>query len=101
MNAGFGLRSIRDEDRFDLGLHLLFRLRARDRDLFDDERAGRIEHAALAERELLVRLEAVEVAKHLGHVVDRARLDLVHEAAVPAGPRLVVERERSLLTDVE
>src|SRR5262249_28913527 len=90
-----------EEDRLDLRLYLLFGLIARDRDLLHDERAGRVEHTALAERELLVRLQAVQVAEHFGDVVNRARLDLVHEAAVAAVPRLVVECDRPLAEDVE
>src|SRR5579871_928999 len=102
MSARFTLRersSVREEDCFDLRLDLIFGLAARDRDLFHDERAGRVEHAALAERELLVRLQPVEVTEDLRHVVNGSRLDLVHEAAIAAVPRLRVEADRSLLQD--
>src|ERR1019366_1031643 len=53
------------------------------------------------EAELLVGLQPVEVAEHFGDVVDRARLDLVHEAAVTAVPGLIVECNRSFPKNIE
>src|SRR5580658_4016079 len=88
--------SVGDEDRFDLGLDLLFRLRAGDGDLLHDQGSCGVEHAPLAEGQLLIRLQAIEVTKNLRDVVDGSRLDLVHEPAIAAVPRLVVERDGSL-----
>src|ERR1700722_16788950 len=99
-NSGGG-HSVGDENRLDLRLHLLLGLSARDGDLLDDERARRVEHAPLTEGELLVGLQAVEVAQNLRDVVDRARLDLVHEPTIATVPRLVVECDRPLAEDVE
>src|SRR3954463_8894433 len=92
---------VREENSFDLVFDFFFGLLAGDRDLFDDQRARGVEHAALAERQLLVRLQAIQIAQHLCHVVDRARLDLVHETAVAAVPGLGIETDRALLQDVE
>src|ERR1019366_1492195 len=93
--------SVRNEDRFDLRFDLIFRLLTGDGDLLDDERPGRIEHAPLAEAELLVRLQPIEIAQDLGDVVDRPRLDLVHEPAIATVPRLIVEGDRPLAKNVE
>src|SRR2546423_8778313 len=57
-----------------------------DRQLLDDEVLRRVEHAALAERQRLGRLEAIQVAEHLGHLEEAAGLDLLHETAIAAGP---------------
>src|SRR5262249_49088868 len=53
------------EDLLDLGAHLLLALAAGDGDLLHDERACLLEHAALAEGEALLRLEAVEITHDL------------------------------------
>src|SRR5690606_1380117 len=93
--------SVGEEDRLDLVLDLFLGLIARNRDFLHDQPARRVEHPALAEGQLLVRLEAIEVAQHLRHVVNRAGLDLVHEPAVPAVPGLRIEADRALTQDVE
>lgn len=53
------LESVREKDRFDLCHDLLFGLRTRDGDFFDDQGTRRVEHATLAEGQLLVGLEAI------------------------------------------
>src|SRR5690606_4769077 len=51
------VRSVREEDGFDLVLDLFLGLIAGNRDLLDDEATRRVEHPALAEGQLLVGLE--------------------------------------------
>src|SRR5579872_4639392 len=92
---------VRDENRLDLRLDLLLGLPPRNRDLFHDERARRVEHPALTEAELLVSLQAIQISKNLCDIVDRASLDLVHKPTIPAIPRLVVERDSALAKEVE
>src|SRR4051812_49725526 len=55
-----------------------------DRELLDDQVLGRVEHTALAERERLGLLEAIQVAEDLGYLEERAGLDLLHEPAIAA-----------------
>ena len=62
--------SVRDEDGLDLVLDLLLGLRSRDRNLLHDESARRIEHPTLPEGQLFVRLQPVEIAKHLRDIID-------------------------------
>src|SRR4029079_2445483 len=64
---------------------------AGDRQLLHDEAAGRVQHAALAERQGLHPLETIEIAEHLRDLEQRPRLDLLHEAAIPAVPGLAVD----------
>src|SRR3954462_15101415 len=71
-----------------------------DRELLDDEVLGGVEHAALAERQRLGLLQTIEVAEDLGHLEQRAGLDLLHEPAIAAVPRLLVDVELLLLEDV-
>src|SRR3954467_11723023 len=92
---------VREENSFDLVFDFFFGLLAGDRDLFDDQRARGVEHAALAERKLLVRLQAIQVTPHLCHVVNRPSLDLVHEPAVATVPSLRVEADGALLENIE
>src|SRR2546428_8615549 len=55
----------------------LLAVRLRDRELLHEEVAGRVEHLALAEGELLVPLQHEEVAQHLGDLEHAAGLDLL------------------------
>src|SRR2546426_567273 len=58
------------------------------RELLDQEIPRRIEHLALAEAQILVELEQIEVAQHLRDLEHGAGLDLLHVlpvAAVPSG----------------
>src|SRR5215467_3526174 len=89
------------EDAVQLLLDLdLFRLR-RDGDLFDQKRARGVEHLALAERQLLVALESLQVAEDLGDLEDRTGLDLLHVLAIAAVPRLTFDRDLTALEDLE
>src|SRR5579862_3298603 len=54
------------EDPIELLLDLHFLRLRRDGDLLDEERARRVEHLPLAERQLLVALETLQVTEHLG-----------------------------------
>src|SRR6267143_3345931 len=69
----------------------------RERQLLDEEVARGIEHLPLAEREVLVELEQVEVAQHFRDLEHRAGLDLLHVLAIPAVPGGGIDREILLL----
>src|SRR4051812_50208394 len=57
-------------------------------DLLDQQGACGVEHLALAERQLLVGLEPLEVAQDLGDLEHGAGLDLLHVLPVAAVSRL-------------
>src|SRR5215469_13076612 len=81
------------EDLPEVGLDLVLGALLREAELLDQQRAGGVEHLPLAEREVLIPLEEVEVAKHLGDLEDRAGLDLLHVLPVPAVPGRGVDRD--------
>src|ERR1041385_5166171 len=85
----------------ELLLDLLLGPLAGDGELLDDELLRVVEHLALAEREHLAALEPIQVAIDLGDVEQRAGLDLLHEAAIAAVPRLLVDVDILLAQDVE
>lgn len=74
--SAFDLASVRDENRLDFGFDLLLALFAGDGNFFDDERPRRVQHASLAEAQLLVGLEPIEIAKNLRDIVDEPVLIL-------------------------
>src|SRR6188472_832559 len=86
---------------FQLLLDLRFRPLPGDGQLLDHQGPGGVEHPALTERQVLRALEAEQVAIDLRHVEERARLDLLHEAAVPAVPRLLVDVDVLVAQHVE
>src|SRR5690349_20462460 len=94
-------RSVGFEDLLDLRLNLVLALVASDGDFLDDQSPGRLEHAALTERQRLLGLEPVEVTHDLRDVEDGSGLDLVHEPAIAPVPGLVVERDGALPKDRE
>src|SRR5882724_6588265 len=94
-------RALAGEDPIELLLDLHFLRLRRDGDLLDEQRARRVEHLALAERQLLVTLEPLQVAEDLGDLEDGARLDLLHVLAVATVPRLTLDRDLAALEDLE
>src|SRR5262245_29523712 len=65
------------KDPVELLLDLVFlRLRGHG-DLLDQQRTRRVQHLALAERQLLVALEPLQIPQHLGDLEHRAGLDLL------------------------
>src|SRR3954468_16580511 len=71
----------------------------RERQLLDEEVAGGVEHLPLAEREVLVELEQVQVAEDLGDLEHGARLDLLHVLAIATVPGSRVDGDVLLLQD--
>src|SRR5207253_220880 len=59
----------------------------------------RIQHLALAEGQVLVALQQIEVTQHLGDLEDGACLDLLHVLPVPAIPRGGINRDVLLPED--
>src|SRR5436190_2497120 len=89
------------EDAIQLLFDLHFLRLRRDRDLLDQQRARRVQHLALAERQFLVTLEPLQIAQHLGDLEDRAGLDLLHVLAVAAVPGLALDRDLAALQNRE
>src|SRR5438270_13582710 len=74
------------EDGLQIRLDVVFVDALGQRQLLDEEITRCVKHLALAEAQVLVELEQVEVAKDFGDFEDRAGLDLLHVFAVPAVP---------------
>src|SRR5256712_11603734 len=74
------------EDRFQVALDVVLVDALGEGKLLDQEVARGVEHLALAEAQVLVELEQVEVAQHFGDLEHGAGLDLLHVLAVAAGP---------------
>src|SRR5947209_1556485 len=87
------------EDLLQVGLDIVFVDALRQRQLLDEEVAGGVEHLPLAEREVLVELEQVEVAQHFRDLEHGARLDLLHVLAIAAVPGGGIHRGILLLYD--
>src|SRR5947208_6059314 len=69
------------------------------RELLDQEIPRRIEHLALAEAQILVELEQIEVAQHLRDLEHGAGLDLLHILAIAAVPSGGIDGDVLLLED--
>src|SRR5580698_590447 len=89
------------EDTIQLLFDLYFLGFGGDRDLLDQERARGVEHLALAEGELFVPLEALQIAQDLGDLEDRPGLDLLHVLAVAAVPGLSLDGHFAALENLE
>src|SRR5215467_16158810 len=87
------------EDLPEVGLDLVLGALLGEAELLDQQRAGGVEHLPLAEREVLVALEQIEVAEHLGDLEHRAGLDLLHVLPVPAVPGGGIDRDVLLPED--
>src|SRR3954462_6559109 len=87
------------EDRLEVPFDVVLVDALRQRQLLDQQVAGGVEHLALAEAQVLVELEQVQVAQHLGDLEDRARLDLLHVLAVAAVPSGRIHRDILLTQD--
>src|SRR6516162_8804641 len=87
------------EDLPEVGLDLVLGALLGEAELLDQQGTSGVEHLPLAEGEVLVTLEEVEVAKHLGDLEDRAGLDLLHVLPVPAVPGGGVDRDVLLPED--
>src|SRR4051812_14039673 len=74
------------EDGLQVALDVVLVDALRQRQFLDQEIAGGVEHLALAEAQVLVELQQIEVAQDLGDLEHRAGLDLLHVLAVPAVP---------------
>src|SRR6266446_7400495 len=87
------------EDLLQVRLDVVFVDALRQRQLLDEQVARGVEHLALAERQVLVELEQVEVAQHFRDLEHGARLDLLHVLAVAAVPSGGIDRDILLLQD--
>src|SRR6267143_3274348 len=87
------------EDLLQVRLDVVLVHALRERELLDEEVAGGVEHLPLAEREVLVELEQVEVAQHFRDLEHGARLDLLHVLAIPAVPGGRIDGDVLLLED--
>src|SRR6266568_4026759 len=87
------------EDLLQVRLDVVFVDALRQRQLLDEQVARGVEHLALAEREVLVELEQVEVAQHFRDLEHGARLDLLHVLAVAPVPSSGIDRDILLLQD--
>src|SRR3954462_2353125 len=87
------------EDRLEVPFDVVLVDALRQRQLLDQQVAGGVEHLALAEAQILVELEQVQVAQHLGDLEDGTRLDLLHVLAVAAVPGGGIHRNILLLQD--
>src|SRR5208283_1617854 len=76
------------EDLADLLGHFGFRRALREGKLLEEQAARLVEQAPLAERKLLVELEAVHVAKHLGDLAGGPALDHLGVDAETSAPGL-------------
>src|SRR5256885_7859930 len=74
------------EDRLQVALDLVLVDALGQRQLLDEEITRCVKHLALAEAQVLVELEQIQVAQHLGDLEDGAGLDLLHVLPVPADP---------------
>src|SRR5258708_37031226 len=72
------------EDGLQVQLDLVLIDALGERQLLDEEVARRVEHLALAEAQVLVELEQVQVAQHLRDLEHGAGLDLLHILAIAA-----------------
>src|ERR1700693_1706888 len=68
-------------------------------ELLDEQVPGGVEHLALAEAQILVELEEVQVAQDLRDLEHGAGLDLLHVLAVAAVPGGGIDRNVLLLQD--
>src|SRR5260221_14521326 len=75
------------EDRLQIGLDVVFVDALGQRQLLDEQITRCVKHLALAEAQVLVELEQVQVPEDLGDLEDGPGLDLLHVFAVPAVPR--------------
>src|SRR6266446_2312538 len=87
------------EDLLQVRLDVVFVDALRQRQLLDEQVARGVEHLALAERQVLVELEQVEVAQHFRDLEHGARLDLLHVLAVAAVPGGGIDGDILLLQD--
>src|SRR5205807_931543 len=85
------------EDLLQVRLDLVLVHALRERQLLDEEVARGVEHLALAEREVLVELQEIQVAQHFGDLEHGACLDLLHVLAVAAVPGGGIDRDILLL----
>src|SRR5262249_62271991 len=82
-SGGSGKFSADVEDLLQVALDLVLGALLGETELLDQQRPRGVEHLPLAERQVLVALEQVEVAEHLGDLEHRAGLDLLHVLPVP------------------
>src|SRR5439155_9596112 len=87
------------EDLLQVRLDLVLVHALRERQLLDEEVARGVEHLALAEREVLVELQEIEVAQHFRDLEHGAGLDLLHVLAVAAVPGGGIDRDVLLAKD--
>src|ERR1041384_2693938 len=88
------------KDGLQVALDIVFIHALGQRQLLDEEIARRVEHLALAEAQVLVELEQVQIAKNFRDFKDGAGLDLLHVLPVPAVPGGGAERNVLLLSDL-
>src|SRR5215813_3388332 len=81
------------EDLLEIVLDLVLAALPGQRELLDQQRARGVEHLPLAEGEVLVALEEVEIAQNLSDLEHRAGLDLLHVLTVAAIPGRGVNRD--------
>src|SRR6202041_1919527 len=72
------------EDHLQLFHDLFFRMSLGDRQFLDEQGSRRVEHLALAERQLLVALEDEQIAQHLCNFQRRTSVDFFRVFAIPA-----------------
>src|SRR3954469_18533845 len=84
------LKSLRGKSAIEDGLQVAFDLvfvdALRQRELLDEEITRCVKHLALAEAEVLVELQEVQIPKNFSDFEHGAGLDLLHVLAVPAVP---------------
>src|SRR5215813_5682730 len=97
--AGLYSRRSAVEDRFQVALDVILVDALGQRELLDQEVSRRIQHLALAEAEVLVELEEVEVSQHLGDLEHGSGLDLLHVLAIPPVPSGGIHGDVLLLQD--
>src|ERR1041384_107796 len=88
------------KDGFEISLDIVFVDALGQRKLLDEEIARRVEHLPLAEAEVLVELEQVQIAKNFGDFKDGAGLDLLHVLPVPGVHGEDQDRNVLLLQDL-
>src|SRR5215813_10042914 len=87
------------EDLPEVGLDLVLGALLGEAELLDQQGAGGVEHLPLAEGQVFVALEEVQVAEHLGDLEHGTGLDLLHVLPVPAVPGGGVDRDVLLPED--
>jgi len=88
------------ENLANLALNNIFAELLSEREFFDQKALCSVEHFALSKAQVLVRLEAEEVAHHFGDLVNASGLDLFHVLAVTTVPGLVVDSDFFGLEDL-